>query len=1019
MATEQPNAEILVNSPPMILGATQPVFPDPAVLPGEPVVGLPLYMFRLVLNEKGVLAGAVEVAIDPPPHDGPGDDDISIEFILNDDSLETRKIKKEDRNERTKFNLFQASLLDGENNKVEYKVHRYSGNVGDSIPLWVLYSAHLPGGNDVPGNDDHPYLQISLPPELGNPAFIGKDDIEQGVKLRIAYSFRKKYDKCTVEMRRQRFDIALPPPGPDCTYEVTLTREMFERSGGSHPAFPFSYTIVDQLNNATDKFRWSAIITADVDMDVATVPEPILREVLADGSDDASKIDRKLLEGRPLLAVVVPSALKFQAGDTVEGSYTATPSGTTHPLTGTIKDDGFGRFDLCITEIPNDKVVLHDNVEAEYSLFRAGVKVGRSSVAKALVIDSETAIPLNPPTLVPPANNPINVLDYDLGVTVRVTFAGNPGDQARLKELNPAPGAVPFPVQDIVGGQSEFNLSQTYLAVRQNGVIELTWELIRGGVRVGESTALRLNVNRMIDRDPRLTTPTAPPGNTTTTLDLNSFTGNTTAQLKAWRGIALGQPFWLSCEGKNSSGATVTLPIYQGQPIGSVGDQSGVVTRAFLDQLADGSQISVLAAVNFDGVANEATAVKFPVRTYSIKAIPEDLLEFTNGPYEVAARGRVNPIHLRLSKNGQAIPNTSINLTLPGGFAFEDGGTGSRTFYTDLQGMVILKQVQASSSPGNYNLTANAGDIRDQTNLEVKALTAVERIPMSHVPNDIAVSPDGLTVYSTTSYGWLVVADASKGQEITSIFIEPKKTYLPLVSPDGTKLYVSIMDTPKFAIIDTIKNTLTTTININNEYTQSPFTTSPDGTKLYVRHAMAGNTYRISILETQSYQLIKRIETPMDSQTFINIPKLSQDGKTFYALQYDRGIIVAFDAETGVRTQSLTVPRDSNNLILSPDSTQAYIEDQGNKILFIAKTSPLQLLKQIPLQQALALIKTDNAGANIYFTDGGAAMYKFNLSNERATHLKTLQSFYSFDLSPDGNYLYVGSSTYIYIIPTT
>ncbi|MCL5227521.1 hypothetical protein M4Z12_15575, partial [Pseudomonas sp. In614] len=611
MATEQPNAEIQLNYPPTILGATEGVTPDPLV--PQPVRGLPLSLFRMVFNQKlGVLANAVTVLVPPPAREGTGNDPISIGLVLNGNPLGEKQIPDNDRDETTSFYLFESTLLDGSNNKLEYKVRRPTGNVGDSAPLYLLYSAHLPGGNDVPGNDDHPYLHISLPPELGNPAFIGKDDIDQGVKLRIAYPFCKKYDKCTVKMLRPRFDIALPPPGPDCTYEVTLTREMFEQAGGSHPAFPFSYTIVDQLNNATDKFRWSAIITADVDMDVVTVPPPILREDRDDSMDDPTKVDRKLLEGGPLLVVVIPEAPKFEVGDRVEGLYTGSPSGVSVPFSGTISKDGFNRFDPCVMEIPNDRVVLNDNVKAEYSLFRAGVKVGRSSVAEALVIDSTTAIPLNPPTLELPATNPINALDYDAGVTVRVTFTGNPGDQARLKELNPAPGAGPFPVQDIVGGRSDFTLSQANLAARQNSVIELTWELIRGGMPAGESAALRLSVNRMIDGDPRLTTPTAPPGNITSTLDLSSFTGNTTAQLKAWRGIALGQPFWLSCEGTNSSGAPVTLPLYQGVPIGSVGDQSGVVTRAFLDQLADGSQIRVLAAVNFDGVANEATAVKFP-----------------------------------------------------------------------------------------------------------------------------------------------------------------------------------------------------------------------------------------------------------------------------------------------------------------------------------------------------------------------------------------------------------------------
>ncbi|MCL5227039.1 Ig-like domain-containing protein [Pseudomonas nunensis] len=714
MATEQPNAEILVNYPPMILGATQPVFPDPAVPPGEPVVGLPLYMFRLVLNEQGVLAGAVKVAVAPPPRDGTGADKISIELILNGDSLENRPIPDAERDDRTEFDLFQASLRDGSNNKVEYKVHRYGGNVGDSIPLWVLYSAHLPGGNDVPGNDDHPYLQISLPPELGNPAFIGKDDIDQGVKLRITYPFCKKYDKGTVEMRRPRFDIALPPPGPDCTYEVTLTREMFEQAGGSHPAFPFSYTIVDQLNNATDKFRWSAIITADVDMDVVTVPLPFFREDLADGSDDPTKVDRKLLEGGPLSVVVMPEAPKFEAGDRVEGLYTGSPSGVSVPFSGTIGKDSFNRLDPCVMEIPNDRVVLNDNVKAEYSLFRAGVKVGRSSVADALVIDSTTAIPLNPPTLMPPASNPINVLEYDLGVTVRVTFAGNPGDQARLKELNPAPGAGPFPVQDIVGGRSDFTLSQANLAARQNSVIELTWELIRGGMPAGESAALRLSVNRMIDGDPRLTTPTAPPGNITSTLDLSSFTGNTTAQLKAWRGIALGQSLWQSCEGTNSSGAPVTLPLYRGVPIGSVGDQSGVVTRAFLEQLADGSQIRVLAAVNFDGVANETTAVKFPLRTYQVKVAPPFI--FNTSPVTLSGRCYILP------GNPNILPVFGAGTTV---HHRASGGTAPYTYISSNSAIAVVNTDGLVTVRKNGQTTISAQDDTGQSKAYIVTVTGV------------------------------------------------------------------------------------------------------------------------------------------------------------------------------------------------------------------------------------------------------------------------------------------------------
>ncbi|WP_054055174.1 YncE family protein [Pseudomonas nunensis] len=992
MATEQPNAEILVNYPPMILGATQPVFPDPAVPPGEPVVGLPLYMFRLVLNEQGVLAGAVKVAVDPPPRDGTGADKISIELILNGDSLENRPIPDAERDDRTEFDLFQASLRDGSNNKVEYKVHRYGGNVGDSIPLWVLYSAHLPGGNDVPGNDDHPYLQMSLPPELGNPAFIGKDDIDQGVKLRITYPFCKKYDKCTVEMRRQRFDIALPPPGPDCMYEVTLTREMFEQSGGSHPAFPFSYTIVDELNNATYKFRWSAIITADVDMDVVTVPAPILREVLADGSDEPTKIDRQLLQGRPLLAVVVPSAPKFEAGDTVEGSYSATTSGATHPLTGTIKDDGFGRFDLCITEIPNDKVVLHDNVEAEYSLFRAGVKVGKSSVAKALVIDSTNPITLNPPTLVPPATSPINVLDYDAGVTVRVTFAGNTGDKAQLKELNPPPGAVPLPVQDIIDGQSDFNLSQAFLAARQDSVIELTWELIRGGVPAGESTPLRLSVNRMIDYDPRLPTPTIPPANNDPTLDLSSFTGDTAAQVTAWRGIAIGQPLWLSCEGTNSIGTPVTLPIHRGAPIGSVGDQSGVVTRDFLDQLADGSQIKVLAAVNFNGVANEATAVKFPVRTYIVRAAPAAKLAFTNGPYKVAPMGRVKDIHLLLTAiNGSPITHATIVLTLPAGASYADGGTGARDFITDTSGTCSISGVKGSQEPGAYTLTATNENVSATTSLSVNIHGPVGTIEVGKATYNLAISPDGTRVLVSGNNPNLMAIDTATNIATTVSGLTGDGVF----NPDGNTYYISGKN------ISAVRAETDSLIKVvDSKASAGPVAITSPGNILVAASTFHPN---ITVIDTTTNSVIKTINI---GHSVYDI-SINPGGTFIHANAWvtDHMELIAYDIHGNFAARRMTVI--AHNHVLSPEGTHIYVQSDSRTIMEI-DANTYSITRRLPFNQGNQFMMIISPNKSLLYAATGFDIVAISRETLKIEKHITVNNYPShMVITPDGRRGYV------------
>jgi hypothetical protein len=663
------------------------------------VEGLPLALFKPVLNQQGVLANALNVLIDPPVRDDPGDDTISIELLLNGVSLENRPIPIADRDKRSEFTLFESLLLDGVNNRLAYKIYRPSGNVADSLPLWLIYSAQLPGGNSVPGNDDHPYLDIRLPAELGDPPVIGKDDVDKGVALTVFYPFMKAYDVITVELRRERFTFTVQPAQVGQPVVFTLTRAMFEQAGNSAD-FAISYTVVDQLRNPTERRRWSKTLKADVDVDRVVLDAPILREDLTDPMDDPLTVDLDKLKGAPLIVVVIPKAPVFAAGDRVEGRFIGAPSGVDVPFTGTIETDGF-QLKTCFIPIPNVNVVLNDVVRASYTLYRGANTVGASRTTTARVIGAGSPI-LNPPTLAAPAVSPIDVLAYPSGVTVRVTFANNPGDKAQLKEINPPPGATPFPAQDFTAGQSDFTLSPAFLAARQGKDIELTWELIRGGVSAGESGPLWLRVNRIADGDARLPTPFITAVTDGVTLDLTSFTGDTSALVNAWPGIAVGQRLWMRCEGTNSSGATVTLPIHQGIAIGHTGDQQGTVTRAFLDPLADGSSISVYVAVNFDGVANEAVAVKFPVRTYSVRtnALIIDLTDMILSGYAVHA-------NVSWTSSGLDSPNNTATRT-------PTSGTPPYNYTSDDTSIATVNQGKVTGT-GNGRTTIRVSDRNNLT----------------------------------------------------------------------------------------------------------------------------------------------------------------------------------------------------------------------------------------------------------------------------------------------------------------
>ena len=78
---------------------------------------------------------------------------------------------------------------------------------------------------------------------------------------------------------------------------------------------------------------------------------------------------------------------------------------------------------------------------------------------------------------------------------------------------------------------------------------------------------------------------------------------------------------WLRYDGTDTNGNATEEVVWEGAPHNS--DQGLVIGAAYgwLQTLKDGSVVKITFMVNFDGVANEATAVKFPMRTYTVRSI--------------------------------------------------------------------------------------------------------------------------------------------------------------------------------------------------------------------------------------------------------------------------------------------------------------------------------------------------------------------------------------------------------------
>ncbi len=630
MADVRTNNGTLAFYPPRIVAATDDVISEKVPKPPEvPVQGVPLSLFQPVTNALGVLAGAVTLRIDPIPVDVGYPKDIDqISWWLNDKWMANAPIDPTNRDDEFFFNVFLDDLLDTETNEIFYKVHRTSGNETPSTPLWILCSKTLPGGNDVPGTGAHPGLQISLPPELGSPAMIGKDEVEAGVLAIYSYSHMKAYDTITLDINSEQFSVKTDPEDVGERFCALIDQTMFE-SVGSLDHCPFKYRVRDQLGNFTDDRRWSEIIHANIDLERKFLPKPILREDPDDDMDDPAIVHLDKLDGRPLLVVIAPTTPDFQKGDTVKAFYRLDESAEKPTQPGVITDK-FGLLQPCILEIPNDQLVSGARLQVRFEQERpAGTVIGHSRTAEAEVI-GEAAPQLKAPNVLQ-ANGttlaPMNAL-------TKLTIVVPQGDTLPTDLLSvswiPEPGthaegsftSDPRPISEI--GLS-IDIAPPLVAFCLGGIATVGYTITRDNGQPQPSDPFILNVQELPQAEliaPRLKE--ASNAGEGTELNLAELTPEGKMWFSGFPFNAVGQYVWLLFKGTNADGSAYEKYVWAA-PFAFVNDDwvrngyfEATAPYEDLKGLKDETPLIMEMWVAFGKSEDLALAKRFLVRTYIV-----------------------------------------------------------------------------------------------------------------------------------------------------------------------------------------------------------------------------------------------------------------------------------------------------------------------------------------------------------------------------------------------------------------
>nr|WP_315446271.1 hypothetical protein [uncultured Pseudomonas sp.] len=271
---------------------------------------------------------------------------------------------------------------------------------------------------------------------------------------------------------------------------------------------------------------------------------------------------------------------------------------------------------------------LNGTVVADYSIQRAGATVGNSHeltlrIGTALDLDAPKIKEANGSTSLNPlaAKDSLTaIVDYTgmaIGDDIVVTWTGTTPNGSDTSEKTPV---------TTLGPQS-IPLKNAVVAFNLGKAVTVSYTVTRGSAPV-PSKVLPLTVLAIPQEDPALGKPLitqAANNGEGPELDVRALTANATIRINSWPLIALKQYVWLRVEGTNKDESKYDKTFLQ--PPGSQTNQGWVdqgyylhqIPLADLQNLKDGSDLTLYFKAGLGGSQDVNEAVSFPVRKYTVK----------------------------------------------------------------------------------------------------------------------------------------------------------------------------------------------------------------------------------------------------------------------------------------------------------------------------------------------------------------------------------------------------------------
>jgi S-layer protein (TIGR01567 family) len=146
----------------------------------------------------------------------------------------------------------------------------------------------------------------------------------------------------------------------------------------------------------------------------------------------------------------------------------------------------------------------------------------------------------------------------------------------------------------------------------------------------------------------------------------------------------------------------------------------------------------------------------------------------------------------------------------------------------------------AVSPDGSKVYAANSKD-NTVSVIDTATNTVIATIPVGTYPEGVAVSPDGTKVYVTNSESNNVYVIDTATNKVTATVVVGINPIVVAIHPDGTKLYVKNGD-GTLSVINTANNIVTAIVKIDKGSNSNAIAVSPDGKKLYALYQDRDNS---------------------------------------------------------------------------------------------------------------------------------------------------------------------------------